>query len=122
MGMHGKLSKYHPIKVDGERGECPYHWTLRTNHSTADTMPLIQCKGPHSVNTGSIKVSWSHLHCPTETMTVLSWKALFALAHQHPGFLLIFIWTRHIFTKNTMKPRICCHNEVLSDICFLCRG
>lgn len=89
--MHGKLSKSDHIRGDGERGEFPYHWTLRTNPSTADAMPRIQYKGPHFMNTRSIQVSWNHLHYGTETMARSSCKALFALAHQHPDFLLIFI-------------------------------
>lgn len=46
IGMHGQLSTPGHIRLDGERGESPHLWPLRTNHSTADGMPRGQPKGP----------------------------------------------------------------------------
>lgn len=118
IGIYEKLSKPNHIRFEGRQGEFPYHLKLTANHSTG-VCYWFHLKVPTLWSLVCLKRSWNHLHCRKETMP--SSKALFALAHQHPDFLLLLIWTRYLFTKNTRKHRIYCHNEVLSDLFSLQR-
>lgn len=40
IGIHEHLPKPHPIRLEGGRGEFPYHLKLRTNHYTDSGMLL----------------------------------------------------------------------------------
>lgn len=121
MGMQGKLSKPNHIRLEGERGEFPYHLKLhKPQHSQWHATDLIRRSLLYVHQIHKIKQESTSQerrdngHALVESSICFSTPASW--------LLLLLIWTKYLFAKNTMQHRIYCHNEVLSNLCFLGRG